>query len=71
MTAAVVVVGGIFLGACDVNHELLEPQQPGVIDPGAVTTATAADALWAGALGQWTKVMNGSPTNSGSNQEGL
>ena len=72
MTAAVVVVGGmLFLGACDVNKELLQPQQPGVISPGAVTTATAADALWAGAKGQWNKVLNGSPTNSGSNQEGL
>ena len=70
--AAVAVAGAtLFLGACDVNKELLQPQQPGVILPGAVTNATAADALWAGALSQWNKVMNGSPTNSGSNQEGL
>lgn len=71
MTAAAVVSGMLFLGACNVNNELLQPQQPGVISPTAVTTATAADALWAGALNQWNKVMNGSPTNSGSNQEGL
>ena len=72
MTTAVVVVGGMLvLGACDVNKELLQPQQPGVISPGAVTTATAADALWAGALAYWNKVMNGSPTDTGSNQEGL
>lgn len=63
--------GALLLGACDVNKELLQPQQPGVISPGAVTTATAADALWAGALGEWNKAMNGSPTNTGSNQEGL
>lgn len=72
MAAAVAIAGGLFvLDACDVNKELLQPQQPGVIDPGAVTSATAADALWAGALAEWNKVMNGSPTNSGSNQEGL
>lgn len=71
MTAAAVVAGMLFLGACDVNKELLQPEQPGVISPGAVNNATAADALWAGALQQWNKVMNGSPTNSGSNQEGL
>ena len=72
ISAAVVLAGGVFvLGACNVNEELLQQQQPGVISPGAVTTATAADALWSGALGQWNKVMNGSPTNSGSNQEGL
>lgn len=72
MVAALTVAGGVsLLGACDVNKELLQPQQPGVILPGAITSATAADALWSGALTQWNKVMNGSPTNSGSNQEGL
>ncbi|HVB30770.1 MAG TPA: hypothetical protein VNE60_04505 [Gemmatimonadaceae bacterium] len=71
-TAALAVAcGTLFLGACDVQNQLLQPQQPGVISPSAVTTATAADALYAGALGQWNKVMNGSPTNSGSNQEAL
>ena len=72
MVATLTVAASVsLLGACDVNKELLQPQQPGVIDPGAVTNATAADALWAGALSQWNKEMNGSPTNSGSNQEGL
>jgi hypothetical protein len=71
MTAAAAVAGILCLGACDLNHQLLQPEQPGVISPSAVTNATAADALWAGALQQWNKVMNGSPTNSGSNQEGL
>ena len=70
-TAIVLAGSSLFLGACNVKHELLQPQQPGVISPSAVTSATAADALWAGALGQWNKVLNGSPTNSGSNQEGL
>ena len=49
--ATVVACGSLFLGACDVNKELLQPEQPGVISPSAVVTATAADALWAGALG--------------------
>jgi hypothetical protein len=72
MVAAVTVAGGVsVLVACDLNKELLQPQQPGVILPTAITSATAADALWSGALTQWNKVMNGSPTNSGSNQEGL
>ncbi|HEU4990222.1 MAG TPA: hypothetical protein VFT41_10600 [Gemmatimonadaceae bacterium] len=70
-TAIALAGSSLFLGACNVKHELLQPQQPGVISPSAVTSATAADALWAGALGQWNKVLNGSPTNSGSNQEGL
>ena len=72
ITAACAAAGGmLFLGACNLNKDLLEPQQPGVISPGAVVNATAADALWAGAIAQWEKTMNGSPTNSGSNQEGL
>src|SRR4051794_35854468 len=49
-----------FLGACDVNKELLQPQQPGVIDPGAVANATAADALYVGALGRWKASMDAS-----------
>lgn len=46
------------LGACDLNHELLQPQQPGVIDPTAVANATAADALYVGALGKWKGAMD-------------
>jgi starch-binding outer membrane protein, SusD/RagB family len=65
--AILVACGSLFLGACDVNKELLTPQQPGVISPEAVTTATAADALWAGALGQWQGVMNG----GGNNREAI
>ncbi len=66
--AIAVVCGSLFLGACNVNQELLQPQQPGVISPEAVVTATAADALWTGALGQWKAAMNGSGT---SNRESL
>ncbi len=66
--AIAVVCGSLFLGACNVNQELLQPQQPGVISPSAVVTATAADALWAGALGQWKAAMNGT---GNSNRESL
>ena len=72
LTGALLALSGVFvLDACDANKELLQPQQPGIISPSAVTNAVAADALWAGALVYWNKAMNGSPTNSGSNQEGL
>jgi hypothetical protein len=67
----VLAVGTLALGACNPKQELLSPQQPGVINPGAVTTAPAADAVYVGALNRWKQAMNGSPTNSGSNQEGL
>ena len=60
--AAIVVACGslslLFLGACDVNKELLQPEQPGVIDPTAVANATAADALYVGALGRWKASMD-------------
>ncbi|MDB4874578.1 MAG: hypothetical protein JWM41_1024 [Gemmatimonadetes bacterium] len=39
-------------GACDVKKELLDPQNPAVIDPSAVTTPAAADALRIGAFGR-------------------
>jgi hypothetical protein len=48
----------LFVGACDVNKELLQPQQPGVIDPSAVANATAADALYVGALSRWKASMD-------------
>ena len=53
-----VACGSLFLGACNVNKELLQPQQPGVIDPNAVANTTAADALYVGALGQWKASMD-------------
>jgi hypothetical protein len=57
--AVAVACGSLLFGACDINNELLEPQQPGVISPGAVASATAANALWTGALGRWESSMNG------------
>ena len=39
---ATVVAGSLLLGACNVKHELLAPQNPGVIDPGSVANGYAA-----------------------------
>ena len=49
-------------GACNVNEELLEPQQPGVIGPEDVGNATGAEALRIGALQQLSFVTGGGTT---------
>ncbi|HEY4303890.1 MAG TPA: hypothetical protein VGM82_05460 [Gemmatimonadaceae bacterium] len=41
------------LAACEFKDQLLEPQNPGIIDPSAVSSPTAATALRVGALGQF------------------
>ena len=64
VAAIVVAVGSLLLGACDPKQELLSPQQPGVIDPSSVANSTAADALYAGALGRWKNSMNGNGNNT-------
>lgn len=62
--AAAVAAGSLALSACNVKHELLEPQQPGVISPSSVNSATAADALYVGALGRWKSSINGGGNNT-------
>jgi hypothetical protein len=62
-----IALGALAMGACNVNHELLAPQTPQVISPGSVANATAADALYAGALDRWKNAMNG----NGGNTEAL
>ena len=57
-------VGALALGACNLNHELLAPQTPQVISPSSVANATAADALYAGALDRWKNAMNGNGNNT-------
>ena len=53
--AAIAVAAG-----CDrVKHELLEPQNPGLVDPSAVGSPTAALALRVGALGRYKQVQAG------------
>jgi hypothetical protein len=49
---------------------LLAPQQPGVISPSSTANATAADALYVGALGKWKLSMSGGP-GGGGNTEAL
>ncbi len=45
--------------ACDPKKELLEPQQPGVISPGDIQSATGAEALYVGALSRMKRALNG------------
>jgi hypothetical protein len=54
-TAVVLAVVG-----CDrVKTELLAPQNPGLVDPSAVSTPTAALALRVGAIGRYKQVQAG------------
>jgi hypothetical protein len=56
MAAALVITG-----ACDhLKDQLLDPQQPGVIGPGALESAIGADALVVGALERFTNATGGS-----------
>lgn len=59
----------VVASGCDVKQELLSPQQPNVIAPGDIQSATGAEGLYVGAIGRFTVALNGSPNNSGSNQE--
>src|SRR5215831_16790819 len=65
--ASAIALGVLGMGACNLNHELLAPQAPQVISPSSVGNATAADALYAGALDRWKNAMNG----NGGNTEAL
>ena len=51
ISSASLVCAPLFSG-CDVKEELLAPQNPGVIDPSAVTSPAAAAGLRVAALGQ-------------------
>src|SRR6185503_16094368 len=58
-----IALGALAVGAvtgCDrVKTELLAPQNPGLVDPGAVQSPTAALALRIGALGRYKQVQSG------------
>src|SRR5436309_9983083 len=57
---AVLAVAG-----CDrVKTELLAPQNPGLVDPSAVASQTAALALRVGAIGRYKQVTNGNGSES-------
>ncbi len=51
----------VFAIGCGVTDKLLEPQNPGLIDPEAVTSPAAAMALKVGAMGQFRKLVSGCP----------
>lgn len=62
VAASLVAAAPLFLGSCDVQQTLLEPQQPGVIGPEFVDNATGAEALRIGALQQLSSVTGGGTT---------
>src|SRR5262245_1373311 len=57
-----VVAASLAFMACDVKQELLEPNNPGLIDQGKVDQAYAADALGIGSLGSLKSQMGGGET---------
>lgn len=69
----VAAAGALTIAACNVKEELLAPQNPGLIDPSAVTSPAAAFALKVGAVGKTRVVVDGagSSGNCNSNSECL
>jgi hypothetical protein len=64
-TAIVLAVGAMSLAACDrVKNELLQPQNPGQVDQGAVGSPAAAAALKVGAMGRF-KLLGSDPNANG------
>jgi len=63
---AVVGVGAVIASTgCDrVKAELLAPQNPGLVDPTAINSPTAALALRVGALGRYKQLTNGNGNES-------
>jgi hypothetical protein len=57
--ALIGVIAATGLAGCNVKHELLAPQNPGVIDPSAVNSPTAALALRVGALSKYKNLTQG------------
>src|SRR5580765_1450774 len=55
---------GLMLGGCDVKEELLAPQQPGVISPSDVQSATGAEGLYIGAVGNFKNALIGGSGNT-------
>ena len=55
--AIVLAAGTVSVAACDhVKNELLEPQNPGLVDQGAVGSPAAASALRVGAMGAFKQI---------------
>ncbi len=55
---AAVPLAAMLLAACDIKKDLLQPQNPGLIDASAVGTPTAALALRVGALSRYKQLTN-------------
>jgi len=56
-------LGAMLLGACNPKEELLSPQQPGVISPGDVQSATGAEGLYSGAVGNFMRALDAGSGN--------
>jgi hypothetical protein len=71
--AALAGAGALAIAGCDIKKELLEPQNPGLIDPSAVASPAAAYALKVGAIGKVRVVVDGagSSGNCSGNAECL
>jgi hypothetical protein len=68
------VATSIAIAGCqETKDQLLDPQNPGLIDPSAVTNSAAAYALKVGAMGKMRVVVDGAGTtgNCGGNSECL
>lgn len=60
-TTGAMAAAAMLAYGCGVSDKLLEPQNPGLIDPGAVASPAAAMALKVGALGEFRKLVSGCP----------
>ncbi|HET7549683.1 MAG TPA: hypothetical protein VFK04_00220 [Gemmatimonadaceae bacterium] len=60
-TSCAIALGGLLVYGCSVTDKLLEPQNPGLIDPEAVASPEAAEALRVGALGRFRRLVSGCP----------
>jgi hypothetical protein len=61
--ASTVAVAALALTGCNVKEQLLAPQQPQVISPADVQSATGAEGVYTGALGRLRFVLNGGNNN--------
>jgi hypothetical protein len=57
-TAAVSIAALAGLAACDIKNELLQPQNPGIVDQTAVGSPSSAAALKIGAIGALKRVVS-------------
>ncbi|HET7564533.1 MAG TPA: hypothetical protein VFJ96_06035 [Gemmatimonadaceae bacterium] len=63
VTTCALLTSGLLLSGCHLTDQLLEPQNPGLIDPTAVQSPAAAMALKVGAMGQLRIIYTNCPGN--------